>query len=1019
MSRFVIFSTILFLFLFVAGSAAFVLSMQLIIRTNKGNDLIKLLEIERVKLETSVDKEISIVLKMVNSPLIQRYFANPNTELKSIAFEEINAYSAAFASSTIFWISDVDKIFYSDGSEPFLLDPEKPENYWYNMTLYKTELYNFNINYNPDIKITNLWINAPVFDKSGKPLGMAGTGIELSNFVNKIYDGYEREASLYFFNANGEITGAKNVELVSAKKNVEEELSKIDFGIISNAKKLKHGEVKIFDIPLGRVALGTVPLLEWYSIAVISDNVNDYKTPMTGLFLVTVLVMAVIFVIFNIFIFGLLKPLRKTMNDLIAASKSKSDFLAKMSHEIRTPMNAITGMAELAMREDSLESAKKHVFTIKQAGANLLSIINDILDISKIESGKMELVPTDYMFSSLVNDAVSITRMKVMDSRLNFVVNIDSSIPNALRGDETRIRQILLNVLSNAAKYTKKGFVSFSVNGEIKDKDTVLLTIDVTDSGKGIKKEDVGKLFGDFSQVDMAANKGIEGTGLGLAITKNLTKAMGGDIKVYSEYGKGSTFTIELPQKIRSIEPLAAVENPEKKSVLVYEHNEIYADSITCGIDNLGVECERAENEKELFEKLKAKNYSFIFASNVLLESVKKAVDEVKSSAQIVLLAEFGDSTSDDNLSVLAMPAQSISIANILNGVSGNFSYSANESATIRFTAPDTRVLVVDDIGTNLKVAEGLMLPYKMKVDSCMSGADAIEAVKEVCYDLVFMDHMMPEMDGIEATKTIRELGFDLPIIALTANAVSGVKEMFLANGFNDFLSKPIDTVKLNSILAKWIPREKQRKSTDEEKITDESDLAVSKLKIEGIDVKKGIKMMGGKLELYMQTLAIFHKDGFEKIKEMKRSFEAKDYHLYATYAHAMKSASANIGAGDLSEAAKALEVAGKQKDIAFIGMNNAIFLENLETLLSDIGQVLASNRESQQGPVDLELLRSELNKLEEALNALDFDTINKASDNLQKFVHANEIGSVVEKILQSVLIGEYDEAVDMIKSQR
>jgi signal transduction histidine kinase/CheY-like chemotaxis protein len=701
-----------------------------------------------------------------------------------------------------------------------------------------------------------------------------------------------------------------------------------------------------------------------------------------------------------------------------AASKSKSDFLAKMSHEIRTPMNAITGMAELALREDSLAAAKKHVFTIKQAGANLLSIINDILDFSKIESGKMKLVPTDYMFSSLVNDAVSITRMKIMDSRLNFVVNIDSNIPNALRGDETRIRQVLLNVLSNAAKYTKKGFVSFSVTGEITSEDTVLLTIDVTDSGKGIKREDMEKLFEDFSQVDTATNRGVEGTGLGLAITRNLTQAMGGDIKVYSEYGKGSTFTIELPQKIRSIKPLAAVENPEKKNILVYEQNEIYADSIVCAVDNLGVECERVENDEALRKKLKNKSYSFIFASKFLLENVKKAMEEFKSNAQIVLLADFGDSVSDENLSVLAMPAQSISIANILNGISDSFSYSTNENATTRFTAPSVKILVVDDIGTNLKVAEGLMAPYKMKVDLCQSGIDAIEAVKETRYDLVFMDHMMPEMDGIETTRRIRELGKTLPIIALTANAVSGVKEMFLSNGFNDFLSKPIDTVKLNSILAKWIPKEKQEKRTNiEEKIIDESSLAAESIKIEGIDVKKGIKMVGGMLELYMQTLAVFHKDGLQKIEEIKKSLETKNYSLYATYVHALKSASANIGAIGLSEAAKELEMASKQADSAFVILNNSKFLASLEILLNDIGQVLASNKKKQQGPVDLKLLKSELNKLEKALIALDSNAIDEAAGNLQKFAQADEVGTSVENILQSVLIGEYDEAVAMIKS--
>jgi len=372
------------------------------------------------------------------------------------------------------------------------------------------------------------------------------------------------------------------------------------------------------------------------------------------------------------------------------ASKAKTKFLAKMSHEIRTPMNAIIGMAELALRENMPSTVKEYILTVKQAGSNLLSIINDILDFSKIESGKLEVVPSNYLFSSLINDVVSIIKMRIRDSGLRFDINIDNNIPNSLFGDETRIRQVLLNVLNNAVKYTKKGFISLSASGEIKE-GTVLLTIKIADSGIGIKPEYLKKLFDEFVQVD----KGFEGTGLGLAITKNLLTAMGGDISVQSEYGKGSTFTVKLPQKISS---------------------------------------------DELFDSIK------------------------------------------------------------------------NDNLTIKFNAPNAKVLVVDDIDANLKVVKGLMQPYKMQVDLCTSGAEAIEMIKANSYDIVFMDHMMPEMDGVEATKLIRETHTNLPIIALTANAVSGVREMFLANGFNDFLSKPIDIIKLNSILEKWLPKEKQEK---------------------------------------------------------------------------------------------------------------------------------------------------------------------------------------------------------------
>jgi len=1020
MSRFVIFSIVLFLLVLVGGSGTFMLIMQQIIRTNKGNELTQILEVERIKLETSVNGEIAIALKMANSPLIQRYFADPeNYELKKIAFEEIAAYRRAFAANSVFWVNDKDRIFYSDDNKPYYVDAKDPKNYWYLMTLNETEKYNFNINYNPDIKVTNLWINAPVFNSKHKPIGILGTGINLSEFVNAIYEDNTGEEDFYLFNSAGEITGARNIELVTTKKNINEELSKIGLDIVARAKGLEPKEVQTLDTKLGRIALGTIPLLGWYSVALMPDSISDYKTNMTGLFIAVMVIIAIIFVIFNIFILGLLNPLHKTMEDLKAASNAKSEFLAKMSHEIRTPMNAIIGMAELALRENMNDSVHEHVVTIKQASTNLLSIINDILDFSKIESGKLEIIPGNYQFSSLMHDVISIIKMKVVDSNLQFVTNIDCNIPNSLFGDETRVRQVLLNILSNAVKYTKKGFVSFSISGE-KTEDKVFLTIDVTDSGKGIKPEDLKKLFGEFVQVDMAANRGIEGTGLGLAITKNLIKMMDGDINVQSEYRRGSIFTITLPQKIQSQEPLAVVENPGEKSVLVYEHNEIYADSIVCTVDNLGVHCERAESDDMLKAKLKSNKYTYLFVSYSQLEQAKSIIQELSPKTQIIVLTEFGNAVTDRSLSVLPMPVHSISVANVLNGVADNFSYNTSESIVARFIAPKARILIVDDINTNLKVAEGLMLPYKMHIDLRLSGAEAIEALKANRYDLVFMDHMMPEMDGIEATKLIREMGkedphyTELPIIALTANAISGTREMFLSNGFNDFLSKPIDMVKLNGILAKWLPKEKQEKLELKATDANASDFETTKMKIADIDIKKGIAMSGGTLKGYMQTLAVFHKDGLQKIDEIKDSLKAGNYPLYATYVHALKSALANIGANELSEDAKALEFAGKGKDIAFIKANNAQFLVGLKVLLDNLGNTLSLN-DGYESSVDFELLKSELSRLKEALELLDSAEIDIMVNSLQEFSQAEGVGPGVESILQSVLIGGYDEAISKI----
>jgi len=640
------------------------------------------------------------------------------------------------------------------------------------------------------------------------------------------------------------------------------------------------------------------------------------------------------------------------------ANNAKSEFLAKMSHEIRTPLNAIVGMAELALREDMSDAAYEHNLTIRQASTSLLSIINDILDFSKIEAGNLEIIPGEYLLSSLVHNVVSIIRTRMSDSRLRFLVNIDSNIPNALLGDEIRIRQVILNLLSNAVKYTEKGFVSFSISGKTVSKSVVVLTIEIADSGRGIKEEDIRNLFRDFVQIDIEKNKGIEGTGLGLPIARSLVDAMGGEISVSSKYGFGSTFTVTLSQQIRSSEKLASVENPKEKNVLVYERREACADSILRTMDNLGVSCALVKTVAEFYEKLSDNEYPFAFVAANLYQSVKEMYPPLETNARIALVVEFGEPIFSVDFAILHTPIYSIPVANVLNGVSDRFNASYNNSpSAVRFTAPSARVLIVDDINTNLKVAEGLLLPYQMQVDLCSGGKEAIEAVKSRKYDLVFMDHRMPEMDGIEATEHIRALGVEnpyfkyVPIIALTANAVSGAKEMFLENGFDDFLSKPIDTIRLDFILEKWISKEKRTCATRE----NNEAVAAKKLdtpkgiEIERVNVEKGILLCGGKLEDYLETLAVFLQDGFEKIDEIKMSLEAGNLPLYVTHVHALKSAAAIIGADELSGMAKDLERAGNQKDGEFIQTRNADLLSALESLTNNISKVLKK-------PMDLEL---------------------------------------------------------------
>ncbi|MDR1701645.1 MAG: response regulator, partial [Sporomusaceae bacterium] len=563
------------------------------------------------------------------------------------------------------------------------------------------------------------------------------------------------------------------------------------------------------------------------------------------------------------------------------AVHSKSRFLARMSHEIRTPMNAIIGMSELVLREEIPETARGHTLTIKQAGMNLLAIINDILDFSKIETGKLEIICGEYLFASLINDVINIIRMRANDAKLALVVNTDAKIPHSLYGDETRLRQIFLNILSNAVKYTEKGFVALSVFAEPAAAKTVNLVIEVKDSGIGIKKENLAKLFDSFTQFDLAHNKNIEGTGLGMAITKSLVEAMGGEIKVVSEYGKGSTFTVIIPQGICVEETLAYIDNAPEKNVLVYETRSVYANSLWDTLINLGTNPTCVFNDAELFQELTTKEYDFIFIVDELFEINKNTLLNSKKDAKIILLADFSNKGKDYGFTQLDLPAYSISVANAINGVIDKFNYYKNNKVVFKFTAPTAKILIVDDVALNLKVIEGLLLPYKMELTLCENGFDAIAALKAARYDLVFMDHMMPHLDGIETTQRIRseagEYYQKVPIIALTANAVIGAKEMFLQQGLNDFISKPINIVELNNMLERWLPREKQEPFTVEPRVKSPvsappETLQAIPIQLEGVDIQRGISLTGGSLGRYVKILGIFSKNMLEKINQLETS---------------------------------------------------------------------------------------------------------------------------------------------------
>jgi signal transduction histidine kinase/CheY-like chemotaxis protein len=644
-----------------------------------------------------------------------------------------------------------------------------------------------------------------------------------------------------------------------------------------------------------------------------------------------------------------------------SANRAKSVFLAQTSHEIRTPMNVVIGMSELALRADSLSKAHEYVEGIKQAGMNLLTIINDILDISKIEAGTLEIQPAPYSLASLLNDVINMIRLRAAEKPIIFLADIDPCIPNNLIGDEARIRQILTNLLSNAVKYTNEGFIRLTVQslpaGEggfpvfkpPADPGATSLVLQVTDSGIGIQERDIPNLFTRFTRLDQKKNYGIEGTGLGLAITKSLCQAMGGDINVSSVYNKGSVFTVTIPQRYQDDSILAAVENPGEKAVLCFDRRPLYRESIANTLKKLGTPVKICAEEAEFFQELalpaEQKNYPFVFVPADIAEKTAGIIETRSVPVTLALLAMPGDDPVRQNTPVIHMPAYAVTVANILNGKTRE----ERRKQRGRFIAPDVQVLVVDDIQTNLTVAQGLLALYKVQVDISTGGQEAVEAVKKKQYDIVFMDHMMPGMDGMEAAAAIRGLEGDyyqkLPIIALTANAITGMKEMFLKNGFNDYLSKPIEIAKLNEIMDIWIPAEKKKaqhlvKKEDEEagprRLTQD-------ISVEGIDLAAGKERYGESAYLEVLRSYCVHTPALlEILRKLTAPLEGEKIKEYTVTVHGLKGSSYGIAAAEAGRQAEALEHAARGGDIRFIAANNSRLVETVGTLVENIRKLLA-----------------------------------------------------------------------------
>ncbi|MCI9372441.1 MAG: response regulator [Lachnospiraceae bacterium] len=619
--------------------------------------------------------------------------------------------------------------------------------------------------------------------------------------------------------------------------------------------------------------------------------------------------------------------LENAMIDARKASRARDVFLANMSHEIRTPINTMLGLNELILRESQDETIRGYALDIKQAGTILLSLVSDILDFSKLQSGKMELAEGTYDISSLLNDLINSVSIPLRKKKLRLSLDIASDIPYKLSGDEVHLRQIIGNLLSNAVKYTQTGTVTLRLAWEKQEKDTLLLKIAVEDTGVGVKEKDIARIFETFNRLDMEASRNEEGTGLGLAVTHQLVGMMGGKLEVKSEYGKGSVFSFAIPQKIINASPLGDFQEQYDKSV---------------------------RNSISYREK---------------------------------------------------------------------------------FIAPLAKILVVDDNAMNLAVAQDLLRKTKLQIDVASSGGECLEMLKRKEYHLICMDHMMPVMDGVQTLHAIRELednpSRNIPVIALTANAVVGAKEFYLKAGFEDYLSKPIEPDKLEDILIQYLPKELVY-LTDDEEISVESDdneagLNEEKLTDMGINAANGLKYMGGSRSLYEKVLRDFREILHEKEEQLKSMLAKEDVSGYAIIVHALKGNARNVGADELAEEAFELEKKSKAGKLEEVEVQSPILFSMMRTLGENLDRYLETEAsevsvEKEEEPAEKqqiteEIWKEKLRLLHLHLDEFDGENVLESIRELKKYQLSEENRKMLRLCEKAVNDFAYDVAMEIVSS--
>ncbi|MEG2418587.1 MAG: ATP-binding protein, partial [Eubacterium sp.] len=704
--------------------------------------------------------------------------------------------------------------------------------------------------------------------------------------------------------------------------------------------------------------------------------------------------------------------LKAAIKEAKEANAAKSEFLANLSHEIRTPMNTIVGLSEVILRQDVPETIKDDLVCIQNAGKGLLEIINDVLDLSKIKSGKFKLENHPYQLEMILTNVLNMISIQLVDKDVSLLMEISPEIPVTMVGDALRIKQILLNILGNAVKFTEHGSIRLQIGIKKRKKSRVQLEIMISDTGIGIKAFEMRRLFEKFYQADSKKDNGKTGTGLGLTISKSLAQLMDGDISIDSIYGEGTTFTVTLWQQCDSHWPMLDVNAYEAERCLVLLEEASTAEMVCRNLEQMSISAVPLDLRALSASHSLSLPFTYVITDNAAY-TANLNFFSVFQPEQMILLQDY---THRSEVLIPGMIKMSthlfpLQMMHFLKGEEIVVSYRQKTLEVNRMAdLSGFNVLIVDDNATNRMVAKELMRPYHLSVALASSGAEAVERVKAEHFDLVFLDYRMPKMDGVETLRAIRQIeGCSVtPVVALTANGGPGVKAGFLRKGFQDYLPKPIDVYDLDRIMNVYLGTEKHH-------FKGKSSLGNSNLKNEAFQPEVFVQKSGIEEDVYHTLLHTFSQELKDGLIALKGDLDRQDLHEFTIGIHGLKSAAKAVGANELSLIAKALEDLGNQDDFETIKRRFPVFKEKAEETIEIIAYYAQENVQNKRTKKHLD--HRLLAEIRQCSEELEYTKIKGILDELDQYQYAERQQCLLNDLIACYESFEF-EALDALIKQ-